>query len=225
MPASSRDAAAATGERRTIRTLVVATSRSLHHSLRNLLATVPAIEILALSAGYEETKRLARRLRPDLFIVAADLKELPLELSLLCYVVDSVPRSHVPVLFLPRQAVELVVSRPGRSDWSVSNLFAAFGKIGSSEGGSRGEDRPAQILTASLTKDAARQAVLSSLTRRESEVLRMAAEGMNSAETGHALGISSRTAECHRARLMRKLGLHRRADLVRFAVDAGVIGR
>src|SRR6185436_9774679 len=63
---------------------------------------------------------------------------------------------------------------------------------------------------------------LACLTTREREVLRMAAEGLSSTETARQLGISARTAECHRAHGMRKLGLHRRAELVRFALSAGL---
>ncbi|MBI2205991.1 MAG: PAS domain S-box protein [Candidatus Rokubacteria bacterium] len=48
------------------------------------------------------------------------------------------------------------------------------------------------------------------LTGRERQVLRLAADGFTSAQVAARLGISPRTAEAHRANLMRKLGLHRR---------------
>jgi DNA-binding NarL/FixJ family response regulator len=56
------------------------------------------------------------------------------------------------------------------------------------------------------------------LTAREREVLQLAAQGMNNAEIGARLAISPRTAETHRANLLRKLGLASQTDLVRFAV-------
>src|SRR5207245_1049854 len=62
-----------------------------------------------------------------------------------------------------------------------------------------------------------------SLTAREREVLHMAAEGLSSTEIAERLGISSRTAETHRANLMRKLAIHRRADLVRYALERGLV--
>lgn len=51
------------------------------------------------------------------------------------------------------------------------------------------------------------------LTTREREVLHLAAEGYSSTEIATRLGISPRTAETHRANLMRKLGLHTQTDL------------
>lgn len=61
------------------------------------------------------------------------------------------------------------------------------------------------------------------LTSREREVLQLAAQGMGNAEIGDRLGISPRTAETHRANLLRKLGLATQTDLVRFAVGRGLI--
>lgn len=62
-----------------------------------------------------------------------------------------------------------------------------------------------------------------SLTTREREVLNMAAEGSSSAEIGERLHISPRTAETHRANMMRKLVLHTQAELVKYAMQRGLI--
>jgi DNA-binding NarL/FixJ family response regulator len=61
------------------------------------------------------------------------------------------------------------------------------------------------------------------LTSREREVLQLSAQGMTNAEVGERLSISPRTAETHRANLLRKLGLQTQTDLVRFAVGRGLI--
>lgn len=60
------------------------------------------------------------------------------------------------------------------------------------------------------------------LTPRESEVCALLALGHTNREIGRKLSISERTVETHRANLMGKLGLHSRADLVRFAIDSGL---
>jgi two-component system response regulator NreC len=65
--------------------------------------------------------------------------------------------------------------------------------------------------------------VYETLTNRERVVLQMAAEGKTSAEIAAALFISPRTAETHRANLMRKLSLRSQTDLVRFAIRKGII--
>ncbi|MGZ8899672.1 MAG: response regulator [Limisphaerales bacterium] len=61
------------------------------------------------------------------------------------------------------------------------------------------------------------------LTKRELLVLELAAEGKTSSETATTLFISRRTAEAHRANLMRKLGLKTQTDLVMYAVRNGII--
>ena len=57
------------------------------------------------------------------------------------------------------------------------------------------------------------------LTRREQQVATLLAYGHTNNEIADSLVISVRTAEMHRANLMRKLGFERRAQLVRWALD------
>lgn len=61
------------------------------------------------------------------------------------------------------------------------------------------------------------------LTAREREVAQLAAQGLSNVEIGERLAISPRTAETHRANLLRKLGLQNQTDLVRFAVGRGLL--
>jgi two-component system, NarL family, response regulator NreC len=62
------------------------------------------------------------------------------------------------------------------------------------------------------------------LSSRETEVLRLIALGYTSAEIARTLHLSRRTVDSHRARIHRKLGLKTRAQLVRYATQAGVAG-
>jgi two-component system, LuxR family, response regulator FixJ len=59
------------------------------------------------------------------------------------------------------------------------------------------------------------------LTPREREVLSQIAEGASNKEVGRRLGISPRTVEVHRARLMEKIGARNAADLVRIVLSGG----
>lgn len=61
------------------------------------------------------------------------------------------------------------------------------------------------------------------LTPRESQILRLLAQGKSNKEVAETLGISVRTAETHRASLMEKLKLDSVADLVRYAIRNGFI--
>jgi DNA-binding NarL/FixJ family response regulator len=61
------------------------------------------------------------------------------------------------------------------------------------------------------------------LTLREREVLQLIAEGQKTKEVAISLGISVKTAESHRTRIMSKLDVHDTAGLVRYAIRRGLI--
>jgi two-component system response regulator NreC len=61
------------------------------------------------------------------------------------------------------------------------------------------------------------------LTTREREVLQLVAEGMTSKKVAGMLGISVKTAECHRHRIMDKLDIHDTAGLVRYSIRRRLI--
>ena len=64
---------------------------------------------------------------------------------------------------------------------------------------------------------------LGRLSDRERQTFHLAVQGLTNAEVAARLFISPRTAEKHRARLLRKLGLRTQGDLVRFAVVRGLL--
>jgi two-component system response regulator NreC len=64
---------------------------------------------------------------------------------------------------------------------------------------------------------------LNGLTRREQEVLTHLAEGGSNADIGESLSISPKTVARHRENIMRKLNLHSRTELVRYAIRKGII--
>jgi two-component system response regulator NreC len=63
------------------------------------------------------------------------------------------------------------------------------------------------------------------LSEREREVLRLLAQGHTNQEIASTLYISVRTAETHRAHIMQKLRLRTRSELVRYAIDRGMMER
>ena len=62
-----------------------------------------------------------------------------------------------------------------------------------------------------------------SLTPREQEVMSLLGEGMSATQVAEKLFISPKTAENHRANIMRKLGLHSTIELIRYAAKIGII--
>jgi DNA-binding NarL/FixJ family response regulator len=63
----------------------------------------------------------------------------------------------------------------------------------------------------------------STLTAREREVLQLLVEGQSNKEVASSLGIGVKTAEAHRANLMKKLGVHSMSELVRYAIRNKIV--
>lgn len=63
------------------------------------------------------------------------------------------------------------------------------------------------------------------LSDREREVVKLTAEGYTAQQAGEMMALSPKTIETYRHRAMQKLGLANRAELVRYALRAGLIGR
>ena len=62
------------------------------------------------------------------------------------------------------------------------------------------------------------------LTSRQAEILQLVAEGWGNKEIADLFKVSVKTVDFHRGRIMRKLGAHNVAELVRYAVQAGMVG-
>jgi DNA-binding NarL/FixJ family response regulator len=210
---------------RTIRTLILASSEPLRQALRDLLLVERDFELLGVAATRHEAKNLARLHHPDLLVYALE----PVSLSRLLFLREveaASPRTHVFFCSLHHEALDDLKRRASgnganRPSAFARDLVSALRPLGEASDAAGDGDGPG---AGSVGSGNAVREALSCLTPREREVLRMAAEGLSSTETGRQLGISARTAECHRAHGMRKLGLHRRAELVRFAVSAGLVG-
>jgi DNA-binding NarL/FixJ family response regulator len=61
------------------------------------------------------------------------------------------------------------------------------------------------------------------LTPRESEVVKLVAEGLSNREIASELVISDKTVERHRATILAKLGMHDRVELTRYAIRSGLL--
>ena len=76
---------------------------------------------------------------------------------------------------------------------------------------------------AAFTPDEQAVRMVFSLTERERQVLVLIAEGKSTKEAAARLGISYKTADSHRSRILEKLGVHETASMVRYAIRAGLI--
>ncbi len=87
-----------------------------------------------------------------------------------------------------------------------------------------GEPGPRLVRAVRLaSRDSARRRQDDSLTTRERDVVRLVALGHTNREIADRLVLSVRTVETHRARIQHRLGLRTRAELVRWALDRGLL--
>jgi DNA-binding NarL/FixJ family response regulator len=192
-------------------TVIVAASETLRRALQGLLGGESDFEVLGTAGTRREGATLAARLQPDLLI-----DTLPPRGENVGPWLREVEKASPGTRYLFCFLLCRVVGADGRLPASLAGDFIAalrpFTPAAAETAGPPSQDG----------KSACRR-MLASLTERERLVVRMAAEGLSSSETGHRLGISARTVECHRSHGMQKLGLHRRAELFRFALQAGLI--
>ena len=78
------------------------------------------------------------------------------------------------------------------------------------------------IVQGFLDKSAPRKRGSSGLTHKEREVLQLIAEGHSSKQIAKDLNLSLNTVHVHRNNIMKKLGIHKQAELVRYALKEGI---
>jgi DNA-binding NarL/FixJ family response regulator len=174
---------------------------------------------------------MAEKLRPDFAILDMSMPEMngleatrqilkkQPQLKILIFTMHETERVIVDVLEAGARGVVL------KSDVG-ENMVAAVESI--SKGRRFFTSRVAEtVVDAYLAKRSSSEADDAqnhgSLTTREREVVQLLAEGKSNKEVADHLGISTRTAEGHRAGIMRKLKLHSLAELIRFAVRNEIV--
>ena len=205
-----------------LRIMVVDDHPALREGAAVIINRDPACEVCAMAAsGREAVKQIARQ-RPAVVVLDLHMPEL----------------DGLSVTRLIKKAnpdVEVVIYTADRSEGIVEGLFQAGVKSLI-----RKTDEPELLLRA--IKEAAEHRTfftpqigeivlrlatgnrsLTELTPREREVLRLVAQGKSNREIAAELGVATRTAETHRAALMRKLEAPSTAEIVRYAIRTGVI--
>jgi DNA-binding NarL/FixJ family response regulator len=83
--------------------------------------------------------------------------------------------------------------------------------------------RITQTVVTMLSESSTMPADAPPLTEREIQVLRLVAEGLNSREIAERLNISVKTVDTHRANIMEKLQVHNTAELIKVAIQKGLV--
>ena len=208
-----------------IRVLVVDDHAVVRSGLRLLLDSQPDIETVGEAESAERAVFEALALKPD--VVLMDLA-MPGKGGIegMPAVLEAVPSARVLVLSMqddPRYVREAFAA--GASGYVLkeaadTELVTAVRAVSAGERYVH-PSLGARMIAADAA--AAARAVADPLSEREHEVLRLLALGYTNQEIAGTLYISVRTAETHRAHIMRKLSLKSRADLVRYALAEGIL--
>jgi DNA-binding NarL/FixJ family response regulator len=214
---------------RRLRILVADDHEVMRTGVRALIEQEPGWQVCGTATNGQEAVEVARKLKPDVVILDMTMPELD-GLEALREIKHALPNT------------EVVIFSAYHSEEVIEQLFDAGAKsyIQKSDGSrhlvaaikSLAEHKPfftseisqilfAKFLSGSVGKKQNGQE--HTVTSRERDVVRLLAGGNSNKEVANCLGISIRTAETHRATLMRKLGLESLAALVRYAIRNHII--
>jgi two-component system response regulator NreC len=214
---------------RRLRILVADDHEVMRTGVRALIEQEPGWQVCGTATNGQEAVETARKLKPDVVVLDMTMPELD-GLEALREIKRAIPNTEV-VIFSAHRSEEVIErlfdagakSYIQKSDAS-RHLVAAIKSLS--------EHKPfftseiSQILFAKFLSGSAGKKPNGqehTVTSRERDVVRLLAGGNSNKEVANSLGISIRTAETHRATLMRKLGLESLAALVRYAIRNHII--
>ncbi len=213
-----------------LRILIADDHDVMRQGTRAVIERQPGWEVCGVAATGREAVERARELKPDIVIIDMTMPELngldaagqirrrlpgteilmftahendalirdAFEAGVKSFILKSEAHNFLV------QAIESLAKHKPFFTTKVSEIL--FSKILNRAEGSRDASEPGQRLSA-----------------REREIVQLIAEGKSNKEVAEALGISVRTAETHRASVLRKLNLNSVADLVRYAIRNKII--
>jgi DNA-binding NarL/FixJ family response regulator len=182
-------------------------------------------DLVGIVGNGNELIDLARKLRPD--VIVADIA-MPVLSGLEALRRLKATRSEAKVIFLTMHADAQLATEAFRAGASGYVLKQSAGEelIAAIQEVLQGRT----YLTPLMTKDVIANFTETTppavkLTPRQREVLRLIAEGRRMKEIAAILELSTRTVETHKYEMMRGLGVESTAELVRYAVQIGLVNR
>jgi two-component system response regulator NreC len=209
----------------TIRVLIVDDHTLVRSGLRLLLEAEEDVCVEDEAGDAEQAIRLARLHKPDVVLLdvvmpgRSGLEAAP-------EILEAAPKARILVLSMQddpsyvRQAFSAGASGYLLKEAADDDLVQAVREVAS---GGRYVHPALGARLAAAEAEARARAEADPLSEREREVLRLLALGHTNQEIAKLLFISVRTAETHRAHVMQKLRLSTRAELVRHALQQGLL--
>lgn len=208
---------------KTIKIILTDDHQIVIDGLKAVLETAPDIQIIGAALNGKVLLQLLQTLTPDLILLdismpimdgletAAKVKEQYPQVKILILTTHSSPNKIKQILKLGVEGYIL-------KDTGRAGLLNAIHTI--MQGQSYVDLRVTESLVQSYQPQ---QKPLGQLTKREKEITQLIAQGKSTKEVAQALFISPLTVETHRKNIFSKLGIHKTAELVKYAIREGLI--
>lgn len=211
-----------------IRILLADDHHLVRAGIRSLLEGIADFEVVGETGDGREAIALAKSCRPDVILLDISMGGLN-GLDAAVRILKDAPQAHVIMLSMHaneeyvRQALQAGARGYLLKDAASNELEIALRAV------LRGETylSPAvsrQVVNLFLSGQTdTESSALDPLTPRQTEILRLIAEGKSTKQAAAQLNLSIKTIETHRAQIMERLGIHDIPGLVRYAVRQGLV--
>jgi len=217
------------GRKSSVPTIVLADDHAVvRQGLRGLLENEPDFTVVGEAGSGLEAIRLVSDLKPEVLVLDVMMDDIS-GIEVARQVKDLSPGTAVIILSMYSGKGHIVKAlQAGARGYVVKKAAAEelVQAVREVAAGRRYLGGPVSdiVVDAFLEKmETAESDPYDSLSSREREVLQLAAHGYTNAEIAERLFISRRTVETHRANAMRKLGLRTQIDLLRYALQRGIL--
>ncbi len=213
-------------ERRSIKVMLVEDHNLVRAGIRAVIDGQSDIQVIAEATEGREAIRLARANCPDVAVVDVAMPnmsgiEVTREIRRLC------PQTHVLILTAHDNEEYFFQTLKAGAVGYVLKKAAASDLIAAIEAASKGEPylypSVARLLVSDYLQRAPERETFEPLSDREREVLRLVAEGKTNRQIADTLFLSIKTVQTHRYHIMKKLRMHDRTELVKYAIRKGLI--
>jgi len=210
--------------RKPIRILLADDHAVVRQGFRLILAQHPDMEVVGEASNGREALALAHQLKPDVVVIDIAMPELNgVEATRL--IRQECPECSVLVLSMHKDAPYVRETlRAGAKGYLLKDAIDGE-LVNAVRAVARGEGFLSPQVSATVLADYQKHVAdpLDLITPRERQLLQMLAEGKTSKDIASELKISVYTVDAHRSRIMKKLQLRSIGDLVRFAIQRGLV--